>query len=96
MKSLVIGGTGQLGANLVRALLEHGHQVRVLHRLTSNTSTIEGLDVERIVGDLNDGTSLRRACDGVQVVYPPRAIILLGPFRLMPPKGRLSKKPLLC
>ncbi len=69
MKSLVIGGTGQLGANLVRALLEHGHQVRVLHRSTSNTSTIEGLDVQRVVGDLNDGASLRRACDGVQVVY---------------------------
>jgi len=69
MKSLVIGGTGQLGANLVRALLEHGHEVRVLHRSTSNTATIEGLDVQRVVGDLNDGASLLCACDGVQVVY---------------------------
>jgi len=69
MKSLVIGGTGQLGANLVRALLEHGHEVRVLHRSTSNISTIEGLDVQCVVGDLNDGASLSRACDGMQVVY---------------------------
>ena len=69
MKSLVIGGTGQLGANLVRALLEHGHQVRVLHRSSSDTFTIDGLDIERVVGDLNDGESLRRACDGRQVVY---------------------------
>lgn len=69
MKSLVIGGTGQLGANLVRALLEHGHHVRVLHRSTSNASTIDGLDVPRVVGDLNDGASMRRACDGMQVVY---------------------------
>ena len=69
MKSLVIGGTGQLGANLVRALLEHGHQVRVLHRSTSHTSTIEGLDIQCVVGDLNDGASLRRACDGMHVVY---------------------------
>jgi dihydroflavonol-4-reductase len=69
MKSLVIGGTGLLGANLIRALLEHGHQVRVLHRSTSSISTIEGLDVQRVVGDLNDGASLRRACEGVQVVY---------------------------
>jgi dihydroflavonol-4-reductase len=69
MKSLVIGGTGQLGANLVRALLEHGHQVRVLHRSTSNTFTIDSLDIERVVGDLNDGESLRLACEGRDVVY---------------------------
>jgi len=69
MKTLVIGGTGQLGANLVRVLLDHGHSVRVLHRPTSRTFTLDGLSVERIEGDLNDGASLRRACDGVQVVY---------------------------
>jgi dihydroflavonol-4-reductase len=69
MKSLVIGGTGQLGANLIRALLEQGHLVRVLHRSSSNTRTIDGLDIERVEGDLNDGESLRRACDGRQVVY---------------------------
>ncbi|MGE0474680.1 MAG: NAD-dependent epimerase/dehydratase family protein [Nitrospirales bacterium] len=69
MKSLVIGGTGQLGANLVRVLLEHGHTVRVLHRSTSRTFTLAGLSVECMEGDLNDGTSLRRACEGIQVVY---------------------------
>ena len=69
MKSLVIGETGQLGANLVRILLDHGHAVRVLHRPTSRTFTLQGLDVERVEGDLNDGASLRRACEGMQVVY---------------------------
>jgi dihydroflavonol-4-reductase len=69
MKSLVIGGTGQLGANLVRALLERGDQVRVLHRSTSNTFTIDGLNVERVGGDLNDGESLRLGCEGRDVVY---------------------------
>lgn len=69
MKSLVIGGTGQLGANLVRALLERGDQVRVLHRSTSNTFTLDGLDIERVVGDLNDGESLRLGCEGRDVVY---------------------------
>jgi len=69
MKSLVIGGTGQLGANLVRALLERGDQVRVLHRPTSNTFTIDGLGIERVVGDLNDGESLRLGCEGRDVVY---------------------------
>ncbi|MFZ1745120.1 MAG: NAD-dependent epimerase/dehydratase family protein [Nitrospirales bacterium] len=69
MKSLVIGGTGQLGANLVRALLKRGDQVRVLHRSTSNTFTIDGLNIERVVGDLNDGESLRLGCEGRDVVY---------------------------
>ena len=69
MKSLVIGGTGQLGANLVRALLERGDQVRVLHRSASNTFTIDGLNIERVEGDLNDGESLRLGCEGRDVVY---------------------------
>ncbi|MCA9420860.1 MAG: NAD-dependent epimerase/dehydratase family protein, partial [Nitrospira sp.] len=69
MKSLVIGGTGQLGANVVRALLERGDQVRVLHRSTSNTFSIDGLDIERVVGDLNDGEALRLGCEGMDVVY---------------------------
>jgi dihydroflavonol-4-reductase len=69
MKCLVIGATGQLGANLVRVLLEHGHDVRAFHRPTSRTFTIDGLPVERFVGDLNDGESLRRACEKVQVVF---------------------------
>lgn len=69
MKSLVIGGTGQLGANLVRVLVEHGHSVRVLHRPVSRTFTLDGLSVECVEGDLNDGASLRKACEGMQIVY---------------------------
>jgi len=69
MKVLVVGGTGQLGANLVRALLVHGDQVRVMIRSTSHTQSLEGLDLERVTGDLNDPPSLRRACEDVQVVY---------------------------
>jgi dihydroflavonol-4-reductase len=69
MKSLVIGGTGQLGANLVRALIGRGDQVRVLHRSTSHTFTIDGSDIERVVGDLTDGESLRLGCQGRDVVY---------------------------
>lgn len=69
MKHLVIGATGQLGANLVRALLERGMHVRAMMRPSSKTLVLDGLAVERVVGDLNDPDSLVRACDGVQVVY---------------------------
>jgi dihydroflavonol-4-reductase len=80
MKVLVLGATGQLGANLVRALLARGDQVRALVRTQSRATTLNGLDLERVPGDLNDGDSLRRACDGVRVVYqaagyyPPQTI----------------------
>src|SRR5207249_2951258 len=80
MKALVLGATGQLGANLVRALIVRGEQVRALVRSTSNLLTLRGLEVERIEGDLNDLESLRRACDGVKIVYqtasycPPHTI----------------------
>ena len=80
MKVLVLGATGQLGSNLVRALLIRGDQVRALVRRTSNLLTLRGLDIERVEGDLNDLDSLCRACDGVKIVYqtasyyPPRTI----------------------
>ena len=69
MRVLVLGATGQLGSNLVRALLEHGKQVRALVRPMSRQGTLAGLAVERVEGDLSNVESLCRACDGVQVVY---------------------------
>ena len=66
---MVIGASGQLGSNLVRALLEKGDQVRGLTRPTSNTLTLEGLDIERVTGDLAEVDGLKAACDGMQVVY---------------------------
>ena len=69
MKVLVLGATGQLGSNLVRALLEKGDEVRAFIRPTSKARALEGLSLERVQGDLNHPESLARACDGVQVVY---------------------------
>jgi dihydroflavonol-4-reductase len=69
MKVLVLGAAGQLGANLVRALLDKGEQVRAFVRPTSKLVTLQGLDVERVHGDFNDAASLERACQGVRVVY---------------------------
>lgn len=69
MKVLVLGATGQLGSNLVRMLLAKGDQVRALVRPTSKTLTLDGLDIERVTGDLNDLDSLVLACEHAQVVY---------------------------
>lgn len=69
MKVLVLGATGQLGSNLVRALLAKGDQVRALIRASNPAATLEGLDLERRTGDLNDPQSLVQACQGIDVVY---------------------------
>jgi dihydroflavonol-4-reductase len=80
MRTLVLGATGQLGSNLVRALLARGDQVRALVRPSSAARTLAGLDIERVSGDLNDGPSVLRACDGVHALYhcagyyPPRTL----------------------
>lgn len=69
MKVLVLGATGFLGSNLVRALLAKGDQVRGLVRPSNPAPTLRDLDIERITGDLNIVESLRRACEGVRIVY---------------------------
>ncbi|NJM45200.1 MAG: NAD-dependent epimerase/dehydratase family protein [Alkalinema sp. RU_4_3] len=54
MKVFVTGGTGFVGANLVRSLLDKGYEVRALVRGASDRANLQGLDVEVVTGDLND------------------------------------------
>lgn len=69
MKVLLTGGTGFIGANVVRRLLARGDTVRCALRSASPGLCLEGLDVERVQVDLSDGEALRRALDGVEGVY---------------------------
>lgn len=66
---LVTGGSGHLGANLVRRLLDDGHAVRALQRPGSNNAALDGLDVERVDGDLRDPEAMRRAVRGCARVF---------------------------
>ncbi|NWF59752.1 MAG: NAD-dependent epimerase/dehydratase family protein [Fischerella sp.] len=50
----VTGGTGFVGANLVRLLLQEGYTVRALVRASSRLDNLQNLDVELVNGDLND------------------------------------------
>ena len=67
MRAFVTGGTGFVGANLVRLLLEEGYDVRALARPTSRTENLDGLDVEIVRGDLTDPhlDQQMRGCDCV-------------------------------
>jgi dihydroflavonol-4-reductase len=69
MDALVTGGTGFVGANLVRELLADGRTVRVLARPGSDRRALEGCRVEIAEGDLRDRDSLRAAVAGARRVY---------------------------
>jgi dihydroflavonol-4-reductase len=70
--ALVTGGTGFIGANVVRELVAAGATVRVLARAGGDRRALAGVNVEIVEiveGDLLDAASVRRAVSGVQVVY---------------------------
>jgi dihydroflavonol-4-reductase len=54
MKAFLTGGTGFVGANLARLLLQQGYQVKALVRPDSCLYNLKSLDVELVEGDLND------------------------------------------
>ncbi len=66
---LVTGSAGHVGANLVRRLLMDGIRVRVLLRRGDNNEALEGLDVERLFGDIRDLSATRQAVEGCQGIY---------------------------
>jgi dihydroflavonol-4-reductase len=69
MTTLVTGATGFLGNHVARQLVAAGHSVRVLVRPTSNLASLDGLNAERVTGDLQDMASLDRALKGVRRVF---------------------------
>jgi dihydroflavonol-4-reductase len=66
---LVTGGSGFVGAAVVRQLLQSGHPVRALVRPTSARTNLEGLTVEIAEGDLRDAGSLIRAMSGIRALF---------------------------
>jgi dihydroflavonol-4-reductase len=64
---LVTGATGFMGRHLVARLLEDGRAVRVLERRPSDA--FEGLQVERVTGDVTQPETLAAACAGAESVF---------------------------
>jgi dihydroflavonol-4-reductase len=76
--NLVTGGTGFVGAHVVRALLNQGQTVRCLVRSGSRRTNLEGLHVEIVEGNLIDPSSLSKATLGVSALYHVAADYRLG------------------
>jgi dihydroflavonol-4-reductase len=82
--ALVTGGTGFVGANLVRELLGRGASVRILARPAGDRRGLEGCAAEIAEGDLLDAAAVRRAVAGVRHVYHVAA-----DYRLWAPDPRV-------
>src|SRR5690242_6577894 len=73
---VVTGASGHVGANFVRALLARGVRVRVMLLPDDlDPESLRGLDGERVVGDVREPESLKRALAGAQLVVPLAAQI---------------------
>lgn len=67
--SLVTGGSGHLGNNLIRLLLSKNINVRTTVRNIQNKAPFEGLDCEVIQADITDRDSLKIAFKGITNLY---------------------------
>jgi len=74
---LVTGGAGFIGSSIARALIKRGDQVRIIDNFSSGRRenfADFAREVELIEADILDPTALRRALQGVEVVYHEAAI----------------------
>jgi len=69
VKAFVTGATGFLGAHVARTLAAQGADLWLLVRSTSDLRNLEGLNAERVTGDLRDPASLQRAMAGCDTVF---------------------------
>ena len=71
---LVTGASGFIGSAVVRALLAAGYPVRVLLEPGRADTNVDGLDIERLVGDIRDPATVDAAVDGIATVFHLAAI----------------------
>ena len=80
MNVLVVGGSGFIGRNLCRELIDRGHSVTTLSRTPDSTDLPDG--VETAIGDVTAYDSLEEAFEGRDAVYN-----LVSPSPLFEPSG---------
>lgn len=86
---LITGGTGLVGNNLIRLLLERGLRVRTLVRGRAGSRELDGLPVERVVGDVTDAAAVRRAVAGARIVIHSAAMVHVG-WRMLDEMRRVN------
>jgi dihydroflavonol-4-reductase len=72
---LVTGGTGLIGSNICRQLVERGDSVRALARPGSHTEPLLALGATVVAGDITDDASVRAAAEGCEAVIHSAAVL---------------------
>ena len=69
MKTLVTGGAGFIGSNIVSLLIEEGHDVTVLDNLSSGyRCNLDPFPTVRFIeGDVRDADAVSKAVSGVEI-----------------------------
>ena len=75
-KILITGANGFIGANIVRAALVKGYEVKAFVRQTSNLQTIQDLPIDFAYGDLREIESIHKALDDCNYIIHNGAIYL--------------------
>ncbi|GAB2695326.1 NAD-dependent epimerase/dehydratase family protein [Nocardia thraciensis] len=76
MKVAVTGAAGFLGTNLLRQLVEQGHEVTAIDRVRPSGAAAAG--VTWVTGDVLDPASMRAALEGAEMLYHLVAVITLA------------------
>lgn len=84
-KILITGGAGFIGSHLADELLRAGHEVRALDNLAPQVHGDRGsrpdylnVEVELMNGDVRDAATVKRALEGIDVVYHFAAMVGVG------------------
>ena len=78
---LVTGAAGHIGNVLVRELLSKGRQVRALILPGEDISSLDGLEIELVEGNVLDAVSLDQAMKGIDTVFHLAGVISIMPGR---------------
>lgn len=87
MRVLVTGADGLLGTNIVRYLLEKGHDVSVFLMKGSASTTLNGLNIQSFYGNILDTETMNDAFEGQDAV-----IHVAASTKIYPAKSEIVRK----
>jgi len=74
-KYLVTGGTGLIGSNVCRLMIEAGDEVRALVRPGSEYEPLTAIGIEAFEGDIQSGDDFLRAAEGCDAIVHSAALL---------------------